>query len=83
VPDIHQAAITLSVNGVSRQASTIAQLIWNIAETIEQLSNAWELQAGDLIFTGTPAGVGAVVASDVMQGDVTGLSGIRVAVTAA
>jgi fumarylpyruvate hydrolase len=83
VPDIAQASISLSVNGVSRQNSTIAQLIWNIAETIEQLSNAWELQAGDLIFTGTPAGVGAVVAGDVMQGDVTGLSGIRVAVTAA
>ncbi len=82
VPDIDQAAITLSVNGASRQSSTITQLIWNIAETIEHLSNAWELQAGDLIFTGTPAGVGAVVAGDVMQGDVTGLSGIRVAVTA-
>jgi len=83
VPDIHQAAITLSVNGASRQNSTIAHLIWNIAETIEQLSNAWELQAGDLIFTGTPAGVGAVVAGDVMHGDVAGLSGIRVAVVAA
>jgi fumarylpyruvate hydrolase len=83
VPDIGHAAITLSVNGASRQSSTIAQLIWNIAETIEQLSNAWELKAGDLIFTGTPAGVGAVVAGDVMQGDVAGLCGIRVAVTAA
>lgn len=83
VPDIGHAAITLSVNGASRQSSTIAQLIWNIAETIEQLSNAWELKAGDLIFTGTPAGVGAVVAGDVMQGDVAGLAGIRVAVTAA
>ncbi len=83
VPDIGHAAITLSVNGASRQSSTIAQLIWNIAETIEQLSNAWELKAGDLIFTGTPAGVGAVVAGDVMQGDVAGLSGIRVAVAAA
>jgi len=82
VPDIEQAAITLSVNGVSRQSSTITQLIWNIAETIEHLSNAWELKAGDLIFTGTPAGVGAVVAADVMQCDVTGLSGIRVAVVA-
>ncbi len=83
VPDIGHAAITLSVNGASRQSSTIAQLIWNIAETIEQLSNAWELKAGDLIFTGTPAGVGAVVAGDVMQGDVAGLCGIRVAVAAA
>ncbi|MFM6992929.1 MAG: fumarylacetoacetate hydrolase family protein [Rhodoferax sp.] len=83
VPAIEQAAITLSVNGASRQSSTVAQLIWNIAETIEQLSNAWELKAGDLIFTGTPAGVGAVVAGDVMHGEVAGLCGIRVAVVAA
>ena len=82
VPDIGQAAITLSVNGAVRQSSTIAQLIWSITETIEQLSVAWELQPGDLIFTGTPAGVGAVVAGDVMQGDITGLAGIRVAVVA-
>jgi fumarylpyruvate hydrolase len=83
VPNIGQATISLGVNGAVRQSSTIAQLIWNVAETIEQLSIAWELQAGDLIYTGTPAGVGAVVAGDVMQGDITGLSGIRVAVMAA
>ena len=83
VPDIGQAAISLNVNGEVRQNSSIAQLIWNVAETIEQLSAAWELQPGDLIFTGTPAGVGAVVAGDVMQGDITGLAGIRVAVVAA
>jgi fumarylpyruvate hydrolase len=83
LPHIADAAITLSVNGAMRQNSTIAQLIWNVAETIEQLSIAWELQPGDLIYTGTPAGVGAVVAGDVMQGDITGLSGIRVAVAAA
>ena len=83
VPDIGRAAISLNVNGDVRQSSSIAQLIWNVAETIEQLSKAWELQPGDLIYTGTPAGVGAVVAGDVMQGDITGLTGIRVAVVAA
>ena len=83
VPNIGQATISLGVNGAVRQSSTIAQLIWSVAETIEQLSIAWELQPGDLIYTGTPAGVGAVVAGDVMQGDITGLSGIRVAVVAA
>jgi fumarylpyruvate hydrolase len=83
VPDIGRAQIALSVNGTLRQSSTITQLIWNIAETIEQLSTAWELQPGDLIFTGTPAGVGAVVAGDAMQGDITGLSGIRVTMVAA
>ena len=52
VPDIAQAAIHLQVNGQDRQRSTIAKLIWNIAETIEQLSAAWALQPGDLIYTG-------------------------------
>jgi len=83
VPEIANAAITLSVNGATRQNSAIAQLIWNVAETIEQLSTAWELQPGDLIFTGTPAGVGAVVTGDVMQGDISGLVGIRVDVVPA
>ena len=82
VPNIGRATIALRVNDAVRQNSTIAQLIWNVSETIEQLSMAWELQPGDLIFTGTPAGVGAVLAGDVMQGDITGLAGIRVAVVA-
>ena len=54
-------AITLDVNGQRRQTGDLADLIWNVDETIEQLSAAWTLQPGDLIFTGTPAGVGAVV----------------------
>ena len=83
VPSIDQASISLMVNGHMRQSSTIGQLIWNIAETIEQLSMAWELQPGDLIYTGTPAGVGAVVVGDVLQGDISGLAGIRVAMVAA
>ena len=80
---IDQASISLTVNGHMRQSSTIGQLIWNIAETIEQLSAAWDLQPGDLIYTGTPAGVGAVAVGDVLQGDITGLAGIRVAMVAA
>jgi fumarylpyruvate hydrolase len=55
-------------------------LIWNIGETIEHLSAAWELQPGDLIFTGTPEGVAAVVAGDVMHGAITGLGSLRVKV---
>ena len=58
------------------------QLIWNIAETIEVLSQAWELQPGDLIMTGTPEGVGAVQAGDVLEGGITGLGTLRVAITA-
>ncbi|MCB4365768.1 fumarylacetoacetate hydrolase family protein [Hydrogenophaga taeniospiralis] len=78
--DIHHAAIWLQVNGSDRQRSAVSQLIWNVAETIEHLSNAWELQAGDLIYTGTPAGVGAVVRGDTMSGGIDGLSGITVQV---
>ena len=76
--NLEQAAIALEVNGQSRQKSTISQLIWNIAETIEQLSAAWTLQSGDLIFTGTPAGVGAVVTGDVLDAHITGLQPLRV-----
>ena len=78
--DVAQAAIWLQVNGADRQRSTVAQLIWNIAETIEHLSAAWELQPGDLIYTGTPEGVGAVVRGDVLEGGVDGLGTLRVQV---
>ena len=78
--DVQQAAIWLQVNGTDRQRSTVSQLIWNIAETIEHLSAAWELQPGDLIFTGTPEGVGAVVRGDVLEGGIDGLGTLRVAV---
>ena len=78
VPDIGNAAIHLQVNSQERQRSTVAKLIWNIAETIEQLSAAWTLQAGDLIFTGTPEGVGAVVRGDTLVGRIDGLQGISV-----
>jgi len=78
--DIANAAIWVQVNGSDRQRSTVAKLIWNVAETIEHLSNAWELQAGDLIYTGTPEGVAAVVKGDTMTGGVDGLSGITVKV---
>jgi fumarylpyruvate hydrolase len=79
--DIAKAEIYLQVNGQDRQRSTISQLIWNIAETIEHLSAAWELQPGDLIFTGTPEGVNAVVAGDTMVGGVTGLGELKVRVS--
>lgn len=58
----------------------MSKLIWNIAETIEHLSRAWELQAGDLIYTGTPEGVAAVVRGDTMTGGIDGLTGISVRV---
>ena len=78
--ELSRGAITLSVNGQQRQKGDLTELIWSVAETIEVLSQAWTLQAGDLIFTGTPAGVGAVVAGDVMEGHIDGLGSLRVAV---
>ena len=53
-------------------------MIWNIAEIIAELSCAWELQAGDLIMTGTPAGVAAVQRGDRLQAQVTGLAPLQV-----
>ena len=73
-------AITLAVNGQPRQASDVKELIWNVGEIIEHLSAAWRLEPGDLIYTGTPAGVAAVVPGDVMEGRVAGLPTLRVAV---
>jgi fumarylpyruvate hydrolase len=75
--DIARAEISLAVNGQVRQRSTVSQLIWNLSETIAQLSSAWTLQAGDLIYTGTPAGVGAVQRGDVLLGSITGLTPIE------
>ena len=78
--ELTRGAITVSVNGQLRQTGDLSQLIWNVAETIEHLSAAWALAPGDLIFTGTPAGVAAVVAGDVMEGAIAGLGTLRVAV---
>ena len=76
--DVDNAEISLQVNGQDRQRSHIHKLIWNIAETIEHLSKAWALAPGDLIFTGTPEGVSAVVAGDVLEGAISGLGHLRV-----
>lgn len=74
------AAITLSVNGQMKQSSSTSKLIWSIAESIEHLSTYWRLEPGDLIFTGTPEGVGAVVSGDLMEGAVAGLGSLKVKV---
>ncbi len=78
--DVEKAEIWLQVNGQDRQRSDVSKLIWNIAETIEHISNAWELQAGDLIYSGTPEGVKAVVRGDVLVGGVAGVGEIRLQV---
>jgi fumarylpyruvate hydrolase len=76
--DIHNAEISLQVNGSDRQRSHVNKLIWNIAETIEHLSAGWELQPGDLIYTGTPEGVAAVVKGDLLVGEVAGLGQLKI-----
>jgi fumarylpyruvate hydrolase len=79
--ELTTGAITLDVNGVRRQTGDLADLIWTVSETIEQLSRGWTLQPGDLIYTGTPAGVGAVVRGDLMEGRIDGLGSLRVRVS--
>ncbi|MCR6477204.1 fumarylacetoacetate hydrolase family protein [Variovorax sp. ZS18.2.2] len=76
--DAENAEISLQVNGTDRQRSTVSKLIWNVAETIEHLSAAWELQPGDLIYSGTPEGVAAVVSGDTLVGKVAGLPTLTV-----
>ncbi|HTJ99062.1 MAG TPA: fumarylacetoacetate hydrolase family protein [Bordetella sp.] len=72
-----RAGIWLKVNGQEKQRSDTAKLIWSVAETISYLSHYFRLEPGDLIYTGTPEGVGAVVKGDLMEGGVDGLGILR------
>ena len=72
-----QGAITLSVNGVERQRGDLADQIWNVPDTIAYLSQFMALKAGDIIMTGTPAGVGAVLRGDVLEGAIAGVGAVR------
>ena len=72
-----KGAITLSVNGVERQRGDLAEQIWNVAETIAYLSSFVALKAGDIIMTGTPAGVGPVERGDVLEGAIAGIGSVR------
>jgi fumarylpyruvate hydrolase len=76
------AAISVTVNGQPRQSSDIAKLIWSVSECVAYLSQYEALEPGDIIMTGTPEGVNAVVAGDVMLGQIDGLGAIEVSVTA-
>jgi fumarylpyruvate hydrolase len=68
-----QGSIRLMVNGEVRQEGDLNQLIWNVPDTIAYLSTLFTLQPGDLIFSGTPAGVGPIKKGDVLEGEVAGL----------
>ena len=69
--------INLQVNGQIRQHSNLMEWIWGVSKIIEQLSKAWHLHSGDLIYTGTPAGVSAVLPGDQLVGSIEGLSPLR------
>ena len=75
-----EGSITLKVNGVLRQKGDLNQLIWKIPEMISYLSDYFELKPGDIIMTGTPAGVGPVVGGHVMEGHVDGVGSLTVTV---
>ena len=80
---IESGEIALAVNGATRQQSDVDKLIWNIREILADLSQFYHLQPGDLIYTGTPEGVGPVVAGDRITGHVAGVGTIALTVGAA
>jgi fumarylpyruvate hydrolase len=77
-PGVEQAAIRLEVNGQAKQQSDTAMLIWSVAEIIHWLSKYVDLVPGDLIYTGTPEGVGAVERGDRLEARIDGLADLRV-----
>jgi fumarylpyruvate hydrolase len=76
--ELTTGAIALDVDGAPRQRGDLSDLIWNVRETIAWLSRAWTLKPGDLIYTGTPAGVAAVGRGQTLTGRIAGLSDLVV-----
>jgi fumarylpyruvate hydrolase len=79
---LRSAAMTLTVNGATRQSADIGDMIWSVEETLAQLSTLYELHPGDLVFTGTPEGVGAVQPGDVLAGAIAGVGTLHVTIGA-
>jgi fumarylpyruvate hydrolase len=80
VGSINDSGIKLTVNGEVKQQSTLDHMIWNVPQIIAELSRLFVLRPGDLILTGTPAGVGPVVPGDVMVGSIDGLESLSISV---
>lgn len=80
VPSVESARIWLAVNGETKQDADLADLIWSVREHVSILSRAMKLAPGDIIMTGTPAGVGAIVAGDVVTGGVDGIGTLEVTI---
>ncbi|MBV8604419.1 MAG: fumarylacetoacetate hydrolase family protein [Pelomonas sp.] len=74
---LERGAITLAVNGVEKQRGDLADMIWSVPELLANLSQLYHLAPGDIVYTGTPEGVGPVVAGDVITGHIEGLGDIR------
>ncbi len=79
--DVADQKIWLDVNGERKQDATLAELIWKVGEIVVDLSKFYHLRPGDLIMTGTPAGVGPVIAGDVISGGIDGLAPIALTIT--
>lgn len=77
---MEKGAIWLTVNGETKQSSDISQLIWSVPEIVSDLSRFYHLQPGDLIYSGTPAGVGPVVPGDRIEGAVEGVGSIALTI---
>ena len=71
-----QGRIRLSVNGEVRQDAVVADMIWNVAEIVSEASKLWRLAPGDLIYTGTPEGVGKLSRGDRVEGEVEGVGAL-------
>jgi fumarylpyruvate hydrolase len=82
VGHLQSGRIAVSVNGQSKQDSVIEKMIWNVPEIVSKLSHAYDLAEGDLIYTGTPAGVAPVFPGDVLRGTVQGLSNLEITIGA-
>ncbi len=80
VGDLAGGEIRLEVNGQVRQSSDLDQMIWSVEETLAYLSRYYRLLPGDLVFTGTPEGVGAVEAGDVLKAVIAGLSPLSIVI---
>ena len=74
---LERGRIELRVDGKTRQDSDLSQMIWGVRELIADLSTLYHLRAGDLIYTGTPEGVGAVLAGQLIEGSIEGVGEIR------
>jgi fumarylpyruvate hydrolase len=77
---LSRGAITLDVNGARRQQGDLSDMIWDVPNTLAFLSRYYELMPGDLVFTGTPSGVGAVVKGDRLDGRIEGLTPLSIVI---